>query len=67
MSGTVDAHVHLLPGRLAEKVRGFFEAGGLVDLVYPLDHGEVCERLAADGISTGGRCRTHTAAASPRG
>ena len=52
MPGTVDAHVHLLPGRLAEKVRGFFEAGGLVDLAYPLDHGAICERLAGEGIST---------------
>ncbi len=52
MSGTVDAHVHLLPGRLAEKVRGFFEAGGLVDLAYPLDHGAICERLAGEGVST---------------
>ena len=52
MPGTVDAHVHLLPGRLADKVRGFFEAGGLVDLAYPLDHGAICDQLADEGIST---------------
>jgi uncharacterized protein len=45
----VDAHTHLLPGRLAEKVRAFF--GPIADdLVYPLDHGVVRERLAAEGI-----------------
>ena len=45
----VDAHTHLLPGRLAEKVRAFFApiAG---QLVYPLDHGIVRERLAGEGI-----------------
>jgi predicted TIM-barrel fold metal-dependent hydrolase len=45
----VDAHTHLLPGRLAEKVRAFF--GPIADhLVYPLDHGEVRQRLAAEGV-----------------
>lgn len=49
-TGVVDSHVHLLPGRLAAKVRAFFEMGGPVDFAYPLDHDEVCERLAAEGI-----------------
>jgi predicted TIM-barrel fold metal-dependent hydrolase len=45
----VDAHTHLLPGRLAQKVRAFFEP--IADqLVYPLDHGVVRERLAAEGV-----------------
>jgi hypothetical protein len=34
----VDAHTHLLPGRLAEKVRAFFDANMDGDLAYPLDH-----------------------------
>jgi hypothetical protein len=50
--GVVDSHVHLLPGRLATKVRSFFEMGGPVDFAYPLDHGTVGERLAAEGIAT---------------
>jgi predicted TIM-barrel fold metal-dependent hydrolase len=46
----VDAHVHLLPGRLAEKVRAFFGEHLAERLAYPLDHGEVLDRLAADGV-----------------
>ena len=42
--GLVDSHVHLLPTRLATKVRSFFELGGPVDFAYPLDHGEVWMR-----------------------
>jgi len=48
----VDSHVHLLPMRLATKVRSFFEMGGPVDFAYPLDHHEVGERLAREGIRT---------------
>ena len=44
--GIVDSHVHLLPGRLAQKVRAFFEMGGPVDFAYPLDHGN-SRRLVA--------------------
>lgn len=45
----VDAHVHLLPGRLAEKVRAYF--GPVANsIVYPLDHGIVRQRLAEEGI-----------------
>jgi len=51
-AGVVDSHVHLLPGRLGVKVREFFEAGGLVTLAYPLDHAEICDRLAEEGVGT---------------
>lgn len=48
---TTDSHIHLLPGRLANKVRSLFDAHISRALVYPLDHGEVCERLAREGIT----------------
>ena len=44
-----DSHVHLLPGRLGEKVRAFFgEAGD--SLVYDIDHDSVLGALAAEGV-----------------
>jgi uncharacterized protein len=47
----VDAHVHLLPGRLGEKVRAHFDAGGAgALLVYPNDHAAVVDRLADEGV-----------------
>ena len=53
----VDAHVHLLPGRLAEKVRAFFathleraNTDHAAPFVYPIDHATVLESLAADGV-----------------
>ncbi|HEX7131377.1 MAG TPA: amidohydrolase family protein [Iamia sp.] len=47
----VDAHVHLLPGRLGEKVREFFLQGFRPEeLAYPTDHGVILERLAAEGV-----------------
>jgi predicted TIM-barrel fold metal-dependent hydrolase len=52
----VDAHVHLLPGRLAEKVRAFFAAAvrdGYSDVwpfAYPIDHAAVLASMAADGV-----------------
>jgi predicted TIM-barrel fold metal-dependent hydrolase len=49
--GVVDAHVHLLPGRLGEKVRAFFEEHIAGDLVYPNDHGAVLDALAAAGVT----------------
>jgi predicted TIM-barrel fold metal-dependent hydrolase len=49
--GVVDSHVHLLPGRLAAKVRDFFQLGGPVDFAYPLDHGEVAARIASEGVA----------------
>lgn len=47
----VDSHIHLLPGRLAEKVRAYFERNLAGQLAYPLDHGVVCEQLAAEGVT----------------
>ncbi len=49
----IDAHVHLLPPRLQTAIREFFTARGFParDFVYPADPGEVCARLAADGIT----------------
>lgn len=47
----VDSHIHLLPGRLAEKVRAYFERNLGGELAYPIDHGIVRERLAADGVT----------------
>jgi uncharacterized protein len=49
----VDAHVHLLPPRLQAAIRGFFDSHGIDSgrFAYPTDHGEVCERLAAEGVS----------------
>jgi predicted TIM-barrel fold metal-dependent hydrolase len=45
----VDSHVHLLPGRLGEKVRAYF-APLAEHLVYPTDHDVVRRRLADDGV-----------------
>jgi uncharacterized protein len=49
----VDAHVHLLPPRLQAAIRGFFDRHGVDSsrFAYPADHGEICDRLAAEGIS----------------
>ena len=47
----VDSHIHLLPGRLAEKVRAFFEKNLAGQLAYPIDPGAVCERLAEAGVT----------------
>lgn len=48
----VDSHVHLLPGRLGEKVRAFFDAaiGGRTQLAYPNDHKYVIESLHREGV-----------------
>ena len=53
----VDAHVHLLPGRLAEKVRAFFAAHMATEhrdhvqpFAYPIDHAAVLTSMAADGV-----------------
>jgi predicted TIM-barrel fold metal-dependent hydrolase len=45
----VDAHVHLLPGRLAVKVRAFLEQG-VARMAYPIDHDVVLAQLAACGV-----------------
>ncbi|HUY52640.1 MAG TPA: amidohydrolase family protein [Streptosporangiaceae bacterium] len=52
-SDVVDAHVHLLPSRLQAAIRGFFDARGIDSrgFAYPADHGEVCSRLAAEGVT----------------
>ena len=49
--GIVDCHVHLLPGRLGEKVREFFDAHISGSLAYPNDHGAVLDALAAAGVT----------------
>ncbi len=48
----VDSHVHLLPGRLGEKVRAFFDAsvGTRVPLAYPNDHAAVTASLHREGV-----------------
>jgi uncharacterized protein len=48
----IDSHVHLLPDRLATKIRAFFDQGKPTRLAYPLDHGVVLERLGEAGITT---------------
>ena len=49
----VDAHVHLLPPRLQAAIRVFFDQRGFDSrgFAYPADPGEVCERLATEGIT----------------
>ncbi len=48
----VDSHVHLLPGRLGEKVRAFFNAGlgDSTPLAYPNDHDFVVDSLHREGV-----------------
>lgn len=48
----VDSHVHLLPGRLGEKVRAFFDAGigASMQLAYPNDHDFVVNSLHHEGV-----------------
>jgi predicted TIM-barrel fold metal-dependent hydrolase len=48
----VDSHVHLLPGRLGQKVRAFFDAGvsSTFALAYPNDHPVVIDTLAREGV-----------------
>jgi len=50
-AGVVDCHVHLLPGRLGEKVREFFDAHISGALAYPNDHGSALDALAAAGVT----------------
>jgi hypothetical protein len=44
----VDAHTHLLPDRLARKIRAFFEERITTELAYEIDHGAVLDRHHAD-------------------
>jgi len=48
----VDSHVHLLPGRLGDKVRAFFDAGvsTRMPLAYPHNHDVVVNTLADEGV-----------------
>jgi predicted TIM-barrel fold metal-dependent hydrolase len=46
----VDSHVHLLPGRLGEKVREFFERFLTDVLVYPNDHAAVLAAFERAGV-----------------
>ena len=48
----VDAHTHLLPPRLARRVRAVFDAHLPGSVVYPLDEAVVLDDLAAAGIGT---------------
>jgi predicted TIM-barrel fold metal-dependent hydrolase len=51
MAGIVDTHTHLLPERLARRIRRFFEHHITVsELVFPIDHEVVLERLYQVGI-----------------
>ena len=53
MEGIVDSHVHLLPGRIGEKVRAIFETGetaGRFTLAYPSAHDRVVAQLRAEGV-----------------
>jgi predicted TIM-barrel fold metal-dependent hydrolase len=52
--GVVDSHVHLLPEGLGRAVRAYFDTHhyDTSTFAYPLDHREVCRRLAADGVTT---------------
>lgn len=51
--GIVDSHVHLLPERLARKIRAFFENHISVDdLAYPIDHEVVLTALHEAGVDT---------------
>jgi predicted TIM-barrel fold metal-dependent hydrolase len=46
----VDAHTHLLPERLAVKIRRFFVERGAAELVYPYEAHAARDRLAASGV-----------------
>lgn len=50
----VDSHVHLLPGRLGEKVRAFFDAGlsATTPLAYPNDHDAVLTTVHSEGVDS---------------
>lgn len=53
-TGIVDSHVHLLPGRIGEKVRAIFEAGersGRFRLAYPAGHAGTVAILRSEGVT----------------
>ena len=47
----VDAHTHLLPERLANRIRAFFAEHLTAGFAYPVDHEAVLDRHHADGIT----------------
>jgi uncharacterized protein len=49
--GIVDSHTHLLPDRLAQAIRRFFDQHMPGGLQYPLDHRTILDRHAADGVT----------------
>lgn len=49
-SRLVDAHTHLMPGRLADAIRSFFDRHMTAPLVYPIDHGTLLDRLHLEGV-----------------
>lgn len=48
----VDAHTHLLPGRLAEKIRAFFDEHVAGDLAYEIDINSTLDALHYEGVET---------------
>ena len=54
MAGIVDSHVHLLPDKLARKIRAFFDTHISRDLklAYPLEHMAVLDSLHQAGVDT---------------
>lgn len=50
-AGIVDSHVHLLPDRLAQAVRGFFDQHINSDLAYSLNNRETLDRLTDEGVA----------------
>jgi predicted TIM-barrel fold metal-dependent hydrolase len=54
MAGIVDSHVHLLPDKLARKIRAFFDnhISRDIKLAYPLEHATVLESLHQAGVDT---------------
>lgn len=50
MTAIVDSHTHLLPERLAQAIRAFFDRHMPPGLAYPADNRTVLDRHHADGI-----------------
>jgi predicted TIM-barrel fold metal-dependent hydrolase len=54
MAAIVDSHVHLLPDKLARKIRAFFDTyiSQDLELAYPLEHKLVLDSLHQAGVDT---------------
>lgn len=52
MTAVVDSHTHLLPERLAQAIRVFFDRHMPPGLAYPADNRAVLDRHLADGIDS---------------